>query len=97
MSSETNTFREQKEALFSDAAFDLGTCATKLGCALYVFSGVARNLNKVTLEHEVFEQPPEGEWLNIALTTISTNADTVLAAEAKVAFVAWSRAERIRI
>ena len=81
--------------LFSDAASDLDTRAARLGCAFFVFTGIAQNSGNITIEHEVFEQPPEGEWLNIAMFAVGTAADDVLDADAKAASIAWSLLERI--
>ena len=63
--------------------------------AIFVFSGISNNFDKIAIEHEIFEQPPEGEWLNIAMISVGTTADDVLTAEAKAAFVAWSFVERV--
>lgn len=82
-------------ALFSDAAFDVSTGTARLGGALFVFSSVAENLDDPELERMIFEQPHNGEWLNLGMFTVGTDAESVLVAEAKASFVAWNLAERI--
>ena len=95
MAKQQQDLRELDFALFSDAAFSIDTCAAKLGCALFVCTGSAQNLEKVTLEREIFEQPHEGEWLNIARISTRSTAHDVLMAEAQAAYVAWTLAERV--
>ena len=62
---------------------------------MFVFSGTAHHSQSITLEREIFEQPHEGEWLNIARISTRSTAHDVLMAEAQAAYVAWTLAERV--